>query len=215
MQTELQRRMALQLEMEELADSLPNGVVSKYKRQIESNLIVGCYAAACHTTEQPEMPLMVIGRYKGVPKRMSQRNLHSVLQYVDFENPLESQLLLSATKPHGGVSKPAFTEGMVEHENLKRWLLMFATPSAIAKYQAIELEKQQQLESLALEQQSQTELKAGEPDTSLPGEIRQVSATIPHDPDLPSIPDINPASVFVPRDPFDPEIFNRKYRNQK
>ena len=91
---------------------------------------------------------------------------------------------------------------------------MFATPAAIAKYQAMELEKQQQHELQALEQ-SQTESKASELDTSLPGEIRQVSAMIPDDPNLPSIPDINPARIFVPRDPFDPEIFNRKYRNQK
>ena len=213
-ETELQRRMALQREMEELADSLPEGAVSKYKRQIESNLIVGCYAASCHNTEQPDLPLMVIGRYKSVPKRMSQRNLHSVLKFVDFESPLDSQLLRSATEPHGGVAKPAFTEEMVEYENLKRWLLMFATPAAIAKYQAMELEKQQQHELQALEQ-SQTESKASEFDTSLPGEIRQVSAMIPDDPNLPSIPDINPARIFVPRDPFDPEIFNRKYRNQK
>ena len=209
MMTELQQRMVFQREMEEQASNLPDGVVGKYKRQIESNLIVGCYAASCHNTEQVDMPLMVIGRYKSVPKRMSQRNLHSVLKYVDFEDPLQSQLFSSATKAHGGASKPAFAEGMVERDNLKRWLLMFATPEAIARYQANEIEKQQQLKMQTREQASPADPGEG---MASPGEIRQVSAAIPDDPDLPTIPDLNPASVFVPRDPFDPEIFNRKYR---
>ena len=208
--TELQQRMALQREMEEQASNLPKGVVGKYKRQIESNLIVGCYAASCHNTEQVDMPLMVIGRYKSVPKRMSQRNLHAVLKHVDFEDPLQSQLFLSATTAHGGEAKPPFSEGMVEHGNLKRWLLMLATPQAIARYQAKELETQQQLEMQTRKQESQADLGDG---MGLPGEIRQVSAAIPVDTDLPSIPDLKPASVFVPRDPFDPEIFNRKYRD--
>ena len=210
--TELQQRMALQREMEEQARNLPKGVIGKYKRQIESNLIVGCYAASCHNTEQVDMPLMVIGRHKSVPKRMSQRNLHAVLKHIDFDDPLQSPLFLSATKAHGGESKPAFTEAMVEHDNLKRWLLMFATSEANARYQANELEKQQQLEIQTREQESQSQANAGER-VALPGEIRQVSAALPDDPDLPSIPDLNPASVFVPRDPFDPEIFNRKYRD--
>ena len=207
--TELQRRIAFQREIDELAESLPDGVVSKYKRQIESNLVLGCFAAGCHNSDQSKMPLTVIGRYKSVPKRLSQRNLHSILKYVDFEDPLDSQLLRSATQPHGGSAKPIFTEDQVEYSNLKRWLLMFATPEAIAEYQKSELEKQQQAEE-------QAQIRPLVPQqTVLPhnGEIRQASANLPVDPSMPKIPDINPESVFVPRDPFDPEIFNRKYRS--
>ena len=56
------------------------------------------------------MRLIRISAGKSPSRRFTQRNLYSVMQYVDSENPLKSKLLTAASGPHGTVQNAIFSE---------------------------------------------------------------------------------------------------------
>lgn len=188
-------------EIEELSRSFSGKSNSQYKRHVEPQLIRNCYLGGCHNAQQKKMPLLSFGRGVPISKRLSQRNLYSIIQYVDLEHPLESPLYQFAQTAHAGMEEPAYKAGRNQLRILKEWLLSIATPEAQRHHLA-------QQRKMAQEQNAM--------ENRLPGEnvIQQVGAALT-DSSVPAVPNLTPrGNVFVPRDPFDPEIFNRKYRKR-
>ena len=64
-------------------------------------------------------------------RRLTQRNIYAVLQYVDRDNPLASRLLTVPTAPHGTAKTPVFTEHQVmQYKRLVDWVLQLG-PAAM------------------------------------------------------------------------------------
>lgn len=198
-------RVASIHEIEELSRSFPKESIIKYKRTIEPQMVRNCANAGCHDSRQTKMSLLSIGRGVAIPKRLSQRNLHTMMKYIELDKPLESPLYLYATQAHAELDKAVYTAERGQTRVLREWLLSISTEDAKMAYRQRQYELAQ--EELAAAQAPQ------EPPAAilLPGEVRQTSATLP-DRSIPSVPNLRPRKdVFVPRDPFDPEIFNRKF----
>jgi hypothetical protein len=199
--------------LKEIADfskSFPGPSVAYFKRTIEPQMIRNCFNAGCHNANQSSLSLISL-HDKSTTKTIRQRNFYNIMKYVDLHAPLESPLFQMATTPHAGMTKAVYTEDRGQTTTLRNWLLSIATPEAQRAYQLKAWEvAQQQLEAKqAPDTRSETRDM-----TTLPGEIRQTSASLP-DSSVPSVPNLNPQQrVFAPKDPFDPEIFNRKYRKR-
>ena len=116
------RRTPTDRELDELTDSLPKNAVAMFKRKIEPLMARSCFAAGCHNSET-KMPVMRLSEMRVMPRRMSQRNMHSALSYADPYSPLQSEFLKMAATPHGG-SKTAPVELRSEPFNrMAQWLI--------------------------------------------------------------------------------------------
>lgn len=190
--------------IEEFTKSFPGELVSHYKREIEPAMIRNCSNAGCHNQSHESFPLLNrgYGRKVEVPKLYSQRNFYRMMKFVSLNQPLKSTLFQKATNPHGGQFEASFTPEREETKLLEQWLLAISTPEAQRAYQQSQLE-------VVNSSNSNSENQPVPPFPANP--IQQASATLP-DSSIPSVPNLTPkAPTFIPKDPFDPEIFNRKY----
>lgn len=197
-------KLASKRDIEEFSKSFPGELVSHYKRKIEPDMIRNCSNAGCHNSSHEGFPLLNkgYGRRVEVPKLYSQRNFYRMMKFVNLDQPLESVLFQKATQPHGGQDEAAYVPNRKETKTLEQWLLSIATPEAQRAYQ------QKQFEIANAENMNL-------PGNSIPPiqetHVQQASAVLP-DSSIPSVPNLAPrAQTFTPKDPFDPEIFNRKY----
>lgn len=110
-------------ELDALVKSLPKPAVAMFKRKIEPLLVRSCYLAGCHRNSAKEMPLTRLAKGQLIPRRLSQRNLDSIMKYTDPNHPLESRLLAAAMKAHGGLEEPIIEQGTVQFNNLANWLI--------------------------------------------------------------------------------------------
>lgn len=84
--------------------------------------------SGCHGL-QAENRLQLMRAPLGQPtnRRVTQRNLHAVLQWVNWENPGESRLLTTARAPHGTVQAAIFTDRQViQYRRLTDWVYRVA-----------------------------------------------------------------------------------------
>ena len=193
--------------VEEFTKSFPGEVVSQYKREIEIKLVRNCSNAGCHNSNHESFPLLSKGGRRDiqVPRLLSQRNFYRLMKFVNLDEPLESPLYLKATQAHGPQSQATYGPNRKETKTLEEWLLSVATPEA----QRAHYQRQMEIANAANASQ-QLEPAPEFPNT----QIQQASANLP-DSSIPSVPNLAPrAQTFIPKDPFDPEIFNRKYRKQ-
>lgn len=189
--------------LDRATESLPREAVSMFKRRIEPMVIQSCMTASCHDSSAPAMPLRVVSRSSPIPKRMSQENLSQILDQVDLDRPLESPVLRAALSPHGNLDEPILRSESENSILLQQWLVMISSrPSAVQELPdwyrpAMEPPENALVDQKAVQQPVPApELKNASPipraePASEPGESKPET----------------PASG----DPFDPEIFNRRY----
>ena len=99
--------------------SMPNGTVSFYRRHIESKLIANCIQ--CHDSRSTAMPMNKRSFGQTIPRRMSQQNLHFVMEQVDLSDPLSSKLLSMAVTAHGKQEAASFKANEPFLFDLKKW----------------------------------------------------------------------------------------------
>lgn len=100
---------------------MPKGTVSFFKRHLERVLIERC--ASCHDARSLEMPLSRRSFGQTIPRRMSQQNLHFVMEQIDRANPLESTFLRKAGEAHGGQDSPAVLQNEEFMFELRKWTI--------------------------------------------------------------------------------------------
>ena len=115
-----------QLDVETRA--FPSGTVSFYKRHLESKLISNCIQ--CHDSRSAKMPLSKRSFGQTIPRRMSQQNLHFVMENVNRSNPLTSSLLEMATTAHGQQLSPSFQPDDPYIFDLKKWTVAVSNDPA-------------------------------------------------------------------------------------
>ena len=98
---------------------MPKDTVSFYKRKIEPHLISNCIS--CHDVRSQDMPLSKRAFGETIPRRMSQQNLHFVMEHVDRQNPFDSSLYAMATTAHGGQEKASFVVGDPVLFRMRQW----------------------------------------------------------------------------------------------
>ena len=167
---------------------MPDGTVSFYRRHLESKLVSNCIQ--CHDSRSIEMPLNKRSIGQTIPRRMSQQNMHFVMEQVDRSNPLASRLLTMAASAHGKQTAPSFSANDPFLFELKKWTV--AVSEDPAKW------------LMTLSQDSQTQAQAA---SELPS-AAALSKAIKAEPVANEIIVVDPEPANV--DPYDPSAFNRK-----
>jgi hypothetical protein len=223
-------------ELDRLVAAMPPGAVESFVGSVQPLLLNNCTASGCHGP-QSETPLrlMRLPANRMAGRRLTQRNLHAVMQWVDVDRPEASPLLRAAAEAHGPLDKPVFDQRSREqYERLVRWVRQAAggrpgeapvgggvpvTPSPwgagspaafgflAGANAADETAADPELHLRASPPESRGELGGDEgPDRCRTSE----AGPEPAQPE-PRIRYGTQAFPFVPADPYDPAVFNRRY----
>ena len=179
---------SLRKELESMTKLLARDDLHEFQRRVQPVLLKGCLAAKCHHSQAVVMPLMHRGRGQLVPKRFTQRNLQSILPWIDAEGVDESLLLARAVGSHGGQENPSMQLDSLEFERLSNWVqavaknspeLTGATETAVSVS-----DKTPQLAEATKRHESthQREQVVSEAATSKQSEVQPKSSVDPFDP---------------------------------
>lgn len=179
-------------EIHQSAAGLTPDAISHYKRRVEPLLIRSCYTAGCHDTKATVMPLRHLPGNKVVPKRMSQANLHEVLKHIDSTRPFKNPFFAAAVDHHADQDKPIIRRGSKQFETLRQWLVLisnqpfdFHSAAPVVDFDAPKPNTINRLEKPA-------------------------SSNFAAPPRVPVLKP-EPPQPALQKDPFDPNLFNRKY----
>jgi hypothetical protein len=201
-------------QLEATARELPEGSVEKFTAVVQPLLLNRCGANGCHGPNSKNgYQLLKPALGQVANRRFTQRNLYSTLQFVDRDEPQNSKLFLLPQQRHGNTAAPVFDEHTQSQlDELARWIAMTVPkplPTAPASINPTGV-----LLSPAENPQSRANINAN-PATPIATPTNPAAAT-PAQPASAATGDKQAADLpFKPRDPFDPEIFNRLYLSAK
>ncbi len=187
--------LATREELEELLDSFSRQSLREFTTSIHNRIVNGCAAARCHGDAGASMRLWRVDNRGGLTSTGVQRNLHAISRFLDRSNPQASPLLQYTSQVHGGMKSPAYDATSHHYHAIRDWVMTTAIDGLVPEV----------AENEEITQTSFLDEPAVAPPT----------AALPTAGDLPPSPVdlLSPTERFVPRDEFDPEIFNRKYGN--
>jgi len=203
-------------ELDRLVRSLPHGTVEAFTQSVQPVLMNHCATAACHGPQSDTgLRLFRVQVGKTASRRVTQRNLYSVLSYIDRENPTASTLLTLPTGPHGTAKHAIFNEHqVVQYKRLVDW--------------TCQLVEQPLPETPASVKPSEPVQHAGFTPINTPPNVLSQEATqaqplpaaenskkIKRGADPAALKAVMPSSGDPSADPFDPEDFNRRYASEK
>jgi hypothetical protein len=189
-------------ELDRLVRSLPPSAVEEFTVGIQPLLVHHCATAGCHgPRSEDHLRLLRTPAARTPSRRLTQRNLSTVVQLIDRERPAKSPLLVEAARQHGTLQGPPLGDRAAESlRRLADWIEQVA--GAAPPPQPATLDSTEPLEEIAANRRPDA---AGDPaDSTEPDE------EVPNEPG--GAGTIDGAGQYVPIDPFDPEVFNRKHR---
>lgn len=206
LRTERQKRPLVSLEeLERTMRELPEDVVQTFTAHVQPLLVNRCASNACHGSgSDAEFRLVRPSWGKTLTRRFTQRNLYASLRQIDERSPGKSPLLTVPSAPHGSVASALFGErDKQQFELLANWVQRVVQeddlpPATIAPGPS------------SLLQTSYTEpvkLPSTEDTPIANDRLSGPKAT----PTCRGKTESAQLDEFVPRDPFDPEIFNRRF----
>jgi hypothetical protein len=181
-------------QIERAVKALPKGSVEKFAAVVQPLLLNRCGANQCHgPNSQTALHFVRPPSGQSPPQRFTQRNLFAVLQQLDASRPEASPLLIEAQRKHGpALTAPFDKQTQKQFDELKAWVLFSTAPLAASPPETIAVETPATLS------------QAPQADTGHADREEPVVAASP--------PKQSANEKFTPRDPFDPEIFNRRFR---
>jgi hypothetical protein len=204
-------------DLEQFVSNMPDGTVEQFTTAIQPLLVNRCGASTCHGPNcESSFRLSYPSSSRILSRRFTQRNLHAAMQQINTENPAESPLLVMATSAHGTCDRPTLGDrDGAQLQQLVGWLQRCSagrTPPANLGSP----------DSLLLQLGAQRRVSAT---TAPPATIAKqepvagAAITLPHAapmvrPVAPSPPTPAASSSAGAEDPFDPEIFNRRYHRR-
>jgi len=200
--------MASVRDLNRLVRSLPEGSFQVFNRQVQGPLIQGCGAASCHDHDARKLALNFVRVGSALPRKTSQRNLRQALQYVDRQAPDASPLYQMAISAHGNSLQATWPEDSPHAKKLKQWIYSVAgqplpptNAAAGGSGPPINPGAFAGTEGVGSAERSTPEDRADK-------DILQ-SLTVPPSPRNPL--ESMPTGESPSADPFDPEVFNRRY----
>jgi hypothetical protein len=192
-------------------DALPAGAVERFTRKVQPILVNSCTTSGCH---QPggaqEFQLDRSLLHGPGNRRTTMQNLAWTLALIDRGQPHLSPLLTVPRETHGGMARPIFgPRQQSAFTHLVDWVALVSNSVAVG----------QEASSL------NRAMKAAEDDKATMATVAEINSTEPIAVPLwPEADDLLglPATIrygaqlqiWQPKDPFDPEIFNRAHRSR-
>lgn len=205
-------------ELDRMVRGLPRGAVETFTQSVQPVLMNHCATSGCHSPQAEGMPLLRVSGSKPNSRRITQRNLGSVLDFVDRDNIAASRLLTAASGPHGTVQHAVFSEHeAAQYNRLVEWVCQLAQQPASGVPATITPTMPAFPPDATLGQTppqvlSKDALKAQPLSASVhnPAVRRGASPAA-----LKAATDAAQASFEQSADPFDPEVFNRRHASAK
>ncbi|NLE36895.1 MAG: hypothetical protein GX621_02610 [Pirellulaceae bacterium] len=203
--------------------------VAAFTSAVQPLLLNSCATGGCHGPNSESQFRLMRGREGGSPsRRVTQRNLHATLEWIDHEQPEASPLLTEAIRAHGKAGQAAFTDkDAMKFRQIAQWVHGIArtAPSEMAGPKTIDsrgLAEARAMTAGPVEPSRETRDSQADFLVSQAGFSEHPSEGIPFDqppatngaiPEPTRSPVKRGADIerFVPADPFDPEIFNRRH----
>jgi hypothetical protein len=195
---------------------LPEGVVERFTRRVQPLVVNNCTSGGCHRTGGKQTFQLDRALLHGMANRRStMSNLAAVLQLVDREQPQESALLTIPRLDHGGMEHPIFSpRHSSQFQQLVDWVALVTQPDANAEGEPNE--GAEQLFQQTRPPQSPPVRTVSQEQVPTPPRWRQPVEAASFEDSVP--PPFQPSTMqygarlhaWQPKDPFDPEIFNRQ-----
>jgi hypothetical protein len=184
-------------QIEKAVKALPRGSVERFAAVVQPLLMNRCGANSCHgSNSKAAMHFVRPPSGQSPPQRFTHRNLFAVLQQLDASKPESSPLLIEAQRKHGpALTAPLDKQTQRQFEELKAWVLLTMAAPDSAPPATIVVENPATL----------SQAPAANPNSAVPEE--PATTANPHKPSA--------KDKFTPRDPFDAEIFNRRFHPPK
>ena len=217
-------------QLDRLTREMPAGSVEQFTSTIQPMILNRCAASGCHGSEsKSDFRLLrpIVG--KATPRRFTQRNLHATMSAVDRDAPLNSPLLKVPRSPHAGGKAPILGDREeASYQQLIAWVKKAtntddrAAPATIRDPSDTLNQKTPMPQNL---RSAPTIDDAAPPNddaaAEFPADAAETKSPASQKNSLPPAtrtpPKMKPAvrrgagDTFVPKDPFDPEIFNRRF----
>ena len=98
-------------DLDRLTRGMPPGSMEMFTQTVQPLLMNYCMTSGCHGPQsQTKLRLMRAPMNQPPGRRITQRNLHAVLQEIDYANPSASRLLTAICASHGPVKAAIFTD---------------------------------------------------------------------------------------------------------
>jgi hypothetical protein len=218
---------------------LPAASIEKFAATIQPILLNRCAGGQCHGGNSTAALHLVKPPRGQIPtQRYTQRNLYSVLQQLDRERPELSPLLIEPQRRHGGTTAPVFDKfSQRQLAEIAAWIDLTlprpvdsvpttipVPPAGQTLSQAVDAAPRSAVVPAAAQEpiddkpvevepaaSSEAEPSAEKPAAGGAAEDKLPHATASRKSSAKATTSIAEKS-FTPRDPFDPEIFNRRHR---
>lgn len=214
-------------ELDRMVRGMPGRSVEMFTTTIQPLLMNYCATAGCHGPSSSTFSLDRLPAGRNLSRRLTQRNLHAVLAWVDVTSPLDSRLLLAPIAPHGTARTAIFTSrDLRQYQQLVNWVQGLQSaelpsgdplPQSTARPAEASRPTPPPLPSPGAAVVPTAFLESLESPQEGLGAAREgaVEAASEQDaePRLRRIQRGAPVDTYEPVDPFDPELFNRRYRN--
>lgn len=223
-------------ELDRMIRGMAPGTVEQFTSTIQPLLVNTCTASGCHLPQTgAKMHLMRVPANSPPSRRTTQRNLYSVWRQIDLANPAASPLLTAPLEQHGNAKAAMFSDHEAEqYRLLANWVSELSRgrkpsqPASVAKPSSTLLQtmppaagrgatpaagaKKADRTSNGKPQESAADIDLVSYDEASEGADQSTgddppSAGKPKKRQPPKPLEID----FEPVDPFDPEIFNRRY----
>lgn len=212
-------------ELELAIRSVPPSAVERFTNSVQPLLLNRCSTSRCHgTTSKSSFKLLRPAAGDTITRRYTQRNLHAVLQLIDRAAPEASPLLTSPRGVHGNTTSPVFSQREErQYEQLVQWVkLAVEAPASrnVAKASSSEARPFHVADAHAYRTYLKPPLATSEttskPKSQSDDEPRKTAAKSAEGrKSVSPFPAPPPASQPVSQDPFDPELFNRRFHGEK
>ncbi len=112
-------------DLDRLVRGMPPGVVESFTATIQPLIMNSCATSGCHGpgSKSSYIILRIPGDRSGA-RRLTQRNLQSTVQMLDYQNPQQSRLLTAASRPHGSAASAIFDAQTVKYRQLYSWIAL-------------------------------------------------------------------------------------------
>lgn len=216
-------------DLELLVRGLPASTVSDFTDVIQPLLLNNCATAGCHGARSTAQ-FRLLKPSRGPSRRLTHRNLHATVAWINRADPPHSRLLTAAGEPHGGLSLPVFSRTKATHyRQLASWIAGFGSVPQYEDSSPIS-------NTVPLAMSPLSDSAALRPVANRAGRLRRIGAGRASAADLATAPDAQSgvaqaawydtpsaaAQAPAPRaartvaaqrggDPLDPEIFNRQF----
>ena len=113
---------------------MPPGAMEMFTQVVQPLLMNYCMTSGCHGPQsETKLRLMRAPMNQPPGRRLTQRNLHAVLQQIDYANPSSSPLLTAICGPHGPVKAAIFTDRQAgQYKRILDWVNLVAQQQAAA-----------------------------------------------------------------------------------